>query len=311
MVLDLEQDYVYEECCDKPNIVEKNGRIICTNCATDLGSAIISVEKRCYDELERSSRKQNEVVSSHIGNRTTLNPKGDTSRFGPKQAYHFIKLDRINRSLRGSIERNFWEAKPKLKTICNVLSIPDFVEALTWKIYSKSVEIKLTQGRSITGILSASLSISLHHHKSGILNSEIYKFFDVSEKDFNHCVRLISLKVLPLVGIKYSSTDTETLIIRIANEFKLPMDMQKECIELLRKVKKFGGKVGNSPSGLASSIIYSICLKDKRFNTITQAKVSRSADITEVTLRTYCRKMKKVLPEEIIIKKSGRTRLEI
>ncbi len=53
-----------------------------------------------------------------------------------KQAL-FSRLSKIQGSLVSSLERNFWEAKPKLQQIANKMNIPQQIVETGWKIYSE------------------------------------------------------------------------------------------------------------------------------------------------------------------------------
>ena len=72
---------------------------------------------------------------------------------GRRQAL-FNRLSKIQGSLVNSLERNFWEARPKINQLAQKLNIPDHILETAWKIYSEVAKQKLTMGRSIDSFVT-------------------------------------------------------------------------------------------------------------------------------------------------------------
>ena len=75
-------------------------------------------------------RRHAETRWREFGPRTMIaNPKVDiTGQYlNPKKKKLYSRLSKIQNSLINSIERNFWEAKPKLKVLASRLSIPEYI----------------------------------------------------------------------------------------------------------------------------------------------------------------------------------------
>ena len=149
-----------QPCCDIPNITIKNGERVCINCGMISGRDIVDAEKRAYTKKEIEKRKRTEIRWRRFAPRTVI---ADTKRdsmghkMKPKVKSLYSRLSKIQNSLISSIERNFWEAKPKLNLLASKLNIPDYIKETVWKIYSLVVQKKLTMGRSINGFIAASL----------------------------------------------------------------------------------------------------------------------------------------------------------
>ena len=116
-----------EILCDNPKIVSKNGDLVCTNCGIVIGKDIVDNERRAFTAEEIGKIRRTEPRWREFGPRTILpNDKVDSNgnRMGAKEKTLFARLSKIQRSFITSIERNYGEAKPKLKMIALKLNIP-------------------------------------------------------------------------------------------------------------------------------------------------------------------------------------------
>ena len=82
-------------------------------------------------------------------------------------------MAKIQGSLVSSLERNFWEAKPKLQLLATKMNIPPQIVETGWKIYSEVAQQKLTMGRSIEGFVAASLYAAIRIHDFPRLLEEV------------------------------------------------------------------------------------------------------------------------------------------
>ncbi len=118
-----------EPCCKNPEIiVNDDGTQVCRNCGITFGQKFIEAERRAYTEEEVQSRRRTEPKWRSFGPRTVITKVQKDSRGHPLQARKqalFTRLSKIQGSLVSSLERNFWEAKPKLHALCLKLHIPD------------------------------------------------------------------------------------------------------------------------------------------------------------------------------------------
>ncbi|MFX1467658.1 MAG: hypothetical protein ACFFB8_03270 [Promethearchaeota archaeon] len=85
----------------------------------------------------------------------------------------FSRLSKIQNSLILRIERNFWEAKPKMKQLVSKLNIPEYIYERAWKIYALATKKKLTMGPSIDGFIAASLYVAIRVHEFPKILEEI------------------------------------------------------------------------------------------------------------------------------------------
>jgi transcription initiation factor TFIIB len=223
---------------------------------------------------------------------TKTDSKGKS--IGAKEQALFSRLSKIQNSLISSIERNFWEAKPKLKMLCSKLNIPDYISDSAWKIYSLVAKKKLTMGRSINGFIAGALYAAIRVHDFPRLLDEVCESSLTPRRTAHRSLAMIIREILPELNLKYQPIKAETLIYRFSNNLELPMEIQKCAIEMLKTASKNGLKrTGKDPKGLAAACIY-IAARDGNMRK-TQSTVADIAKITEVTLRSRAKQIKSKL----------------
>ena len=294
---DLNPQKSEPNCCNKPSVQIRDGNRVCLNCGMISQKEFVVNERRAYTIQEIQNRKRTEPRWRDFGPRTMLpNTKTDSKgkSIGAKEQALFSRLSQIQNSLISSIERNFWEAKPKLKMLCSKLNIPDYISDSAWKIYSLVAKKKLTMGRSINGFIAGALYAAIRVHDFPRLLDEVCESSLTPRRTVHRSLAMIIREILPELNLKYQPIKAETLIYRFSNNLELPMVIQKCAIEMLKTASKNGLKrTGKDPKGLAAACIY-IAARDGNMRK-TQSTVAYIAKITEVTLRSRAKQIKSKL----------------
>ncbi len=281
-------------CCNEPKIEYRDGNKVCLNCGMISGRALVGNERRAFNIQEVHNRKRTEPKWREFGPRTVLpRTKKDSNgkSINPKEQALFSRLSKIQNSFISSIERNFWEAKPKLKMIASKLNIPDYIVETAWKIYSLSTKKKLIMGRSINGFISGSLYVAIRVHDFPRLLDEICDISLVPKKTMHKLIVLIIKDILPELGLKYQIITPQSLIFRFGNELNLNMPIQKKALDILQNASRNGLKqVGKDPKGIAAACVYIVAKKNGV--KVTQTRLGKIAKITEVTLRSRIKQIK-------------------
>jgi transcription initiation factor TFIIB len=285
------------DCCTEPSIEERDGNKVCLNCGMIKERTYVGNERRAYTVEEIQNRRRTEPRWRDFGPRTMLPSTKTDSKgksIGPKEQALFSRLSKIQNSLISSIERNFWEAKPKLKMLTSKLNIPEYISETSWKIYSIVAKKKLTMGRSINGFIAGSLYAAIRVHDFPRLLDEVCEASLTPRRTVHRSLAMIIREVLPQLGLRYQPITAESLVFRFGNELELPMKVQKVAIDMLRTASKNGlARTGKDPKGLAAACIY-IAAKDGSIRK-TQSLVADIAKITEVTLRSRAKQIKSKL----------------
>ncbi len=284
-----------EPCCDNPDLmISDDGIRVCRNCGLTFGQEMVSHERRAYTAEEVRARRRTEPRWRCFGPRTVISRvKSDAKgrQLPAKKQALFARLSKIQGSLINSIERNYWEAKPKLHALANKLVIPDFIVETAWKIYSEVAQQKLTMGRSIEAFVCASLYASIRIHDFPRLLEELTEVAIIPLRSVHRSLGLIVRNVLPVLNLKYRPINPEPLVFRFGNELNLSIAVQKSAAQLLMDASKNGLKrMGKDPKGLAAAALYMAAKGTKERKTQTQ--IAEVARVTEVTLRTRAKQIK-------------------
>lgn len=291
---DLIEDKESLSCCDSPKLTQDEGYSVCLNCGLVYSRIFDDSPRRAFTHEEIQKRKCNERVYSPIGPRTIIRGNRDArgSLLSPKFKSKFNRLAKIHRSLTTSFERNLWIALPNLQRLQKRLSIPDTVAEDALRIYIQTVKKKLTMGRSIDTLLSASIFCALRVHGIPRTIEEITKVAQIPKKKVVKSYRLILMEILPKLNLKVQHFTADRYVDKFNDELKLSMRCRNIAVKLIKNAKKNGfHSAGKDPKGIAAAAIYlgsKICSEHK-----TQKEISSLAKVTEVTLRMRVKDLQK------------------
>ncbi|MFX1574671.1 MAG: transcription initiation factor IIB family protein [Promethearchaeota archaeon] len=301
MPAQFENDNFFDEngetgspCCDNPKISEEDGFYVCLNCGFVHSRILDDSPRRAFTQEEIQKRKSSERVYSPIGPRTIIRGSRDArgTLLSPKYKSKFNRLAKIHRSLTTSYERNLWIALPNLQRLQKRLSIPDAVAEDALRIYTQTVKKKLTMGRSIDTLLSASIFAALRVHGIPRTAEEITKVAQIPKKKVIKSYRLILMEVLPKLGMKVKHFTADRYVDKFNEELKLSMKCRNIAVKLIEKARESGfNSAGKDPKGIAAAAIYigsKICNESR-----TQKEISKLAQVTEVTLRMRVKDLQK------------------
>ncbi len=284
-----------KHCCDTPDLlITDDGTRVCRNCGFIYGQEFVAQERRAYTADEVRNRRRTEPRWRCFGPRTVITrTRADAKgrQLPAAKQMLFARLSKIQGSLINSLERNFWEAKPKLQALANKLGIPDFVVDTAWKIYSETARQKLTMGRSIEAFTCAALYVAIRIHEIPRMLEEVVEVAILPLRHVHRCLGLLIRHVLPLLNLKYRPINPEPLVFRFGNELNLSIGIQSSAAHLLEDAARAGLRImGKDPKGLAAAALYMATkgTAERR----TQSQIAGVARITEVTLRTRARQIK-------------------
>ncbi len=288
---EYENDLIEEKCCENPKIRQINGEIVCVNCGTVHMRNIVSFKRRAFSPEEIRERSRTEPRWRRFGPRTTIPKVTKEDKMSPQQKTLFSRLSKIQKSLVSSIERNFWEARPKLKMLTSALNIPSYIEETAWKIYVEVVKKQMTLGRTIKGFIAAALYAAIRIHEYPLTFDEICETLVVSKHKVIRSLGLLLNEILPELGLKYHPITAEQLVYKFGNILGLQLSTQKKANKILRESFKKGiTSTGKDPRGFAAAALYLAMAHSP--DQKTQTDVAAQAGITEVTLRNRLKDLK-------------------
>jgi len=280
--------------------------LVCANCGLVLDSEIIDhgPEWRAFDSEQREKRSRTGSPMTY-----TIHDKGLSTIIGwtnrdsygkcipTRSRAQLYRLRKWQRRIRISdaTERNLALALSGLDRLSSNMGLPRSVRETAAMIYRKAAYKNLVRGRSVEGIMAASLYAACRQCHVPRTLDEISSISQLSRKEIGRNYRFVSreleLKLLPTVPRDY--------IARFCNELKLSNNVQGKTLEILGHAVNHELTSGRGPTGLAAASMYiaSVLCEERR----TQREIADVAGVTEVTIRNRYKELALKLDITVII----------
>jgi len=267
------------ECAGKTISLQERGDVVCCQCGLVTSERILDIshsDKRAFTKQEKEKRERTgspiSILLPDMGLSTVINKNN-------------IKNPDLKRAAKWNSrmtwdKRNMLIATTELKRIASNLNLPDHIKKSAIRLYKEAFKRKLLRGRSINGMVAASLYFACREKKIPRTLQEILEETSVSAKNVRRCYRTLIREL----NLKAPSTDPIFLIPRYVAELNLDSDIEKTTIQILQKFMLNFSTSGKDPKGLCAGALYLVCkIRNKR---ISQKEVANLVGVTEVTLRS-------------------------
>ena len=146
-------------------------------------------------------------------------------------------------------------------------------------VYRKAVNKNLIRGRSIEGVVAASLYAACRQCNVPRTLDEIANSSRVGRKEIGRTYRFMTREL----KLKLMPTKPQDYVSRFCSELKLSGEVQSKAVEILKDAQDKELTSGRGPTGVSAAAIYiaSILCNERR----TQREVADVAGVTEVTIR--------------------------
>ena len=288
------------ECGSSDLIVDSEmGEYVCGRCGLVIEENMPSQEAewRAFTPQERDARARAGTPTdfSHYDKGLSTVIRVEKDAFGrplsPKVKQQMWRLRRwqTRSKVHASQSRNLMLAMSELQRLSDILYMPSSVHDMAAIIYRKALNEGLVRGRSIGGIVAGALYAAVRFTKVPRTLKEIAEASQRSQKEI---ARSYSVIVRNL-EMKMPIDDPIDYITKVAEKAKVSSDVEGLALKLIREAKKRYATTGKDPSGLAAAILYlsARMLKEK----VTQARLAKAANVTEVTVRNRKRDLIKSL----------------
>lgn len=299
-----------QECpeCKSTRIIKDNyrGELLCDNCGLVVEEELIDYgpDWRAFDNEQREKK-------SHIGAPLTqmIHDKGLSTEISQqnrdsygkplsnKRRSEMHRLRKWQKRIRTSscIERNMAYAFSLLVKISSKMNLPRAVRETAAMIYRKAVSKDLIRGRTIEGIVAASLYAACRQCHVPRTFEEISKAANIQKREIGRNYRFIARKL----KLKLLPTSPQEYIARFGNKLNLNMEIQAKAIDILNQAEKEKLTVGQNPIGIAAASLYiaSVLCGNKK----TQREVAEEIGVTEVTIRNKYKQLSEKLDIDIAL----------
>ncbi len=261
-----------------------DGHRYCRDCGMVAESMVIDYGQD-WRSYEDGSGKNNErtgaakdILQHDYGITTEISPMGGD--MSSKQRGKWGRLRHIdNRGrIRNSTERNLATALTELRRIASRMALPKTTQKEAAYIYRKAVEKKLIRGRSIEGVVAASIYAACRMHQNPRTLDDVGRHSRTGRKEIGRTFRFLKRQLVLTIGLS-NPTD---YIPRFCSELKVQKEIELEAQRILASVGS-EAMISRGPTGIAAAAIYLAAKRQKMDR--TQSEVAQVAGVTEVTIR--------------------------
>lgn len=277
--------------CGSYNLVKDYdaGEIICADCGFVLDDKTPDTgpEWRAFDEEQRNSRSRVGAPTTYTIHDKGLSTTIDWKRFSyrkkmdPARALQIYNLRKWQRRVRlsDSSERNLAFALTELSKISMSLNTPKHVLETASVIYRRALKKRLIRGRSIQGIVAASIYLACRLCGLARTLDEISKVTMISKREVARSYRFIVKEL----GEFVPPVDPIVYVSRFSNQLGVQGRTEEVAHKIVKTAMELKLTCGRGPTGVAAAAIYlaSVVTGDRR----TQREIAEVANVTEVTVR--------------------------
>ena len=287
-----------DACKTYPAITDsERGEIVCGGCGLILvqNLADASYENNGYtqEDFMKQSRTGpatsltmfDKGLSTVIGN----NKDSSGNALPSKTKYEFNRLRTWDQRSKSRKTATLSKAFTLLHSMKTKLGVPDNVVENAAYIYRKIVSAKLTRGRTMTSLISASLYAACREHNIPRTLDDIAKAGNVERRILSRDLRTIIKKL----GLNLNQYDTASFISKISNNMNLKEKTKRGAFEILKRCEEEEITAGKHPVAQAAASLYISCIINGE--RVSQKKFSVEAGVSDVTIRNRTALIKKIL----------------
>ena len=266
------------------------GEVIIEN-VLELGPESSAQSGEDYMAKSRTGRKStlafNDMGLSTVIQQSDKDATGKNLSGEMKRTFYRLRMwDKNSKALPG--HRNMQKAFTLLEGLKSKLSLSDVAVEQTAYIYRKTLAKKIARGRSIPVILSASVYAACRFTNTPRTIQDIANTTNLRRTTIHRIYRLL-VKDLDLTLETYNPV---SFITRISSQVGASEKTKRDAIKFLIKAEELMITSGKNPIAMAASVVYLAAIINNE--KISQTKVSKAADISSVTIRNLCKKLKEV-----------------
>lgn len=290
-----------EECKSRLERDSEHGELVCANCGLVQKTKEFSLDyrpARAFSMEQADERRHSgppSTISIHDKGLSTDIGWKDKDSYGKsipqKNRFLMYRLRKWQRRIRvaNSTERNISSALQELDHKASLLGLPKDARETAAYIYRRALDKNLIRGRSIEGVVAASLYAACRNHEIPRTLDEIAAVTRKGRKEIGRTYRFITREL----GLRIRITKPEDYVPRFCSELKLDNDVQAKTMEILGEAREKELVSGRGPTGVTAAAMYiASILCNKR---IPQSEIANKANVTEVTIRNRYKELEEKL----------------
>ncbi|MHA7646331.1 transcription initiation factor IIB [Nitrosopumilus sp. S4] len=287
-----------DACKTYPAITDsERGEIVCGGCG------LILVQNMSDSSYENNGYSQEDFMKlSRTGPATSLTmfDKGLSTVIGDnkdssgkaltsKTKYEFNRLRTWDQRSKSRKTATLSKAFTLLHAMKTKLGVPDSVVENAAYIYRKTVSAKLTRGRTMASLVSASLYAACRENNIPRTLDDIASAGNIERGILSRDLRTIIKKL----GLSLNQYDTTSFISKISNNMNLDEKIKRDAYDILIRCEKEQITAGKHPVAQAAASLYIACILNGK--NISQKKFAVESGVSDVTIRNRAVMIKKTL----------------
>ncbi len=287
-----------DTCKTYPAITDSDrGEIICWGCDLIL---VQNISDASYESNGYTQESFMKLTRTGPATSLTMYDRGLSTVIGAnkdstgkplpsKTKYVFNRLRTWDQRSKSRKTASFSKAFTLLYGMKTKLGIPNNTVENAAYIYRKVVDAKLTRGRTMASLISASLYAACRENNIPRTLDDIVNAANIERRILSRDLRTIIKKL----GLNLNQYDTASFISKISNNMNLKEKTKRDTFEILRKCEKEQITAGKHPVAQAVASLYISCIINGE--KISQKKFSVESGISDVTIRNRSVLIKKTL----------------
>ena len=206
-----------------------------------------------------------------------------------KTKYEFKRLRTWDQRSKSRKTATLSKAFTLLHGMKTKLGIPDNVVENAAYIYRKIASARLTRGRTMASLVSASLYAACRENNIPRTLDDIAVAGNVERRILSRDLRTIIKKL----GLNLNQYDTASFISKISNNMNLKEKTKRDAFEILKKCENEQITAGKHPVAQAAASLYISCILNGE--KISQKRFAVGSGVSDVTIRNRAVLIKKTL----------------
>jgi transcription initiation factor TFIIB len=277
-----------DTCKTYPAITDsERGEIVCGGCGLIL---LQNMADASYENNGFTSENFMKMARTGPASSLTMNDRGLSTVIGnnkdstgkalsSKTKYEFNRLRTWDQRSKSRKTASLSKAFTLLHGMKTKLGISDNVVENAAYIYRKVVNAKLTRGRTMASLISASLYAACRENNIPRTLDDIADAGNVERRILSRDLRTIIKKL----ELNLNQYDTTSFISKISNNMNLKEKTKRDAFEILRRCEKEQITAGKHPVAQAAASLYISCIMNGE--KISQKKFSVESGVSDVTIR--------------------------
>lgn len=287
-----------DACKTYPAITDsERGEIFCGGCGLILVQNMLDAS---YENNGYTQEDFMKLARTGPGISLTMHDKGLSTVIGAnkdssgnalpsKTKYEFKRLRTWDQRSKSRKTATLSKAFTLLHGMKTKLGIPDNVVENAAYIYRKIVSARLTRGRTMASLVSASLYAACRENNIPRTLDDIAVAGNVERRILSRDLRTIIKKL----GLNLNQYDTASFISKISNNMNLKEKTKRDGFEILKKCENEQITAGKHPVAQAAASLYISCILNGE--KISQKRFALESGVSDVTIRNRAVLIKKTL----------------